>query len=152
MGVVRRIALLALVLIFGILYIGGRAEQERRRAEATLKQARAALDSARAMRAGAGERGVLLDADDLQELREAGLTDPERQLREDLLAQSSGIPIHGVLGGTMGFHDTVGVILLPGHYVYAPADDGHIGAHMILRYEVRPPGKIRWTMVDAKTD
>ena len=59
------------------------------------------------------------------------------------------IPVGGVFGGTMGFYDRDGIVLLPGGYVYAPADDGHILAHTVLRYEVKPGGKIEWKLLDG---
>jgi hypothetical protein len=153
MGIVRRFAYLVIALVVALVFIWGRAEREHRRAEEALKQARAALDSAKAMRAGgAGERGVFLSADEIAALRRAGLTDPVSQLRSDLEAHGSLIPVKGVLGGTMGFYDRDGVVLLPGGYVYAPGEDGHILVHAILKYEVSPGGKIRWTMVDVKPD
>jgi len=153
MNLVRRIATLVIVLIAALVFVWGRAEREHRRAEDALKQARAALDSAKAMRAGgAGQRGVFLSADEIAALRRAGLTDPVSQLRSDLEAHGSLIPVKGVLGGRMGFYDRDGVVLLPGGYVYAPGEDGHILVHAILKYDVESGGKIRWTMVDVKPD
>jgi hypothetical protein len=153
MGFIRRFAYLVIALILALVFIWGRAEREHKRADEALKQARAALDSAKAMRAGgAGERGVFLSADEIEALRRAGLTDPVNQLRSDLEAHGSLIPVKGVLGGKMGFYDRDGVVLLPGGYVYAPGEDGHILVHAILKYDVESGGKIRWTMVDAKRD
>ena len=153
MGFIRRFAYLVIALILALVFIWGRAEREHKRADEALKQARAALDSAKAMRAGgAGERGVFLSADEIAALRRAGLTDPVNQLRSDLEAHGSLIPVKGVLGGKMGFYDRDGVVLLPGGYVYAPGEDGHILVHAILKYDVESGGKIRWTMIDAKRD
>jgi hypothetical protein len=153
MGFIRRFAYLVIALILALVFIWGRAEREHKRADEALRQARAALDSAKAMRAGgAGERGVFLSADEIAALRRAGLTDPVNQLRSDLEAHGSLIPVKGVLGGKMGFYDRDGVVLLPGGYVYAPAEDGHILVHAILQYHVEPGGKISWTMIDAKRD
>jgi hypothetical protein len=153
MGIVRRFAYLVIALIVALVFIWGRAEREHRRADEALKQARAALDSAKAMRTGdAGEHGVLLSSDEIDALRRAGLTDPVNQLRSDLEAHGSLIPVKGVLGGKMGFYDRDGVVLLPGGYVYAQGEDGHILVHAILKYKVESGGTIRWTMVDAKRD
>jgi hypothetical protein len=100
----------------------------------------------------AATRGVFLTDDDIQLLKRAGLTDPVSQLRSDLEAHSSLLPMKGVMGGTMKFYDREGVSLLPGRYVYAPAEDGHYLVHAILKYDVEPGGKIRWRLVDASRD
>jgi len=92
---------------------------------------------------------VLLTDIDLLDLKAAGLTDPVNQLRSDLGAHPDLIPVGGVFGGTMGFYDRDGIVLLPGGYVYAPADDGHIVAHTVLRYDVKPGGKIEWKLLDG---
>lgn len=153
MNIVRRIALLIVVAIAAFTFLWGRAEREHRRADEALKQARAALDSAKALKSRAGgQPGVFLSEDEIAALRRAGLTDPVNQLRSDLEAHGSLIPMKGVLGGTMGFYDREGVVLLPGGYVYAPGDDGHILVHAILRYRVEPGGKITWALIDAKRD
>lgn len=153
MGIVRRIALLVIAGIVALVFIWGRAEREHRRAAEALKQAHAVLDSARTMKTQrAGERGVFLAAGEIAALRRAGLTDPVNQLRSDLEAHGSLIPVKGVLGGKMGFYDRDGVVLLPGGYVYAPGEDGHNLVHVVLRYEVDAGGKIRWTLVEAKPD
>jgi hypothetical protein len=93
---------------------------------------------------------VLLTEVDMRDLRAAGLTDPINQLRSDLGAHANLIPIKGVVGGTMGYYDRDGIVLLPGGYVYAPADDGHIIAHTVLRYQVKPGGQIEWKLLDAR--
>jgi len=93
---------------------------------------------------------VLLTDIDLLDLKAAGLTDPVNQLRSDLGAHPDLIPVPGVFGGTMGFYDRDGIVLLPGGYVYAPADDGHIVAHTVLRYDVKPGGKIEWKLLDSR--
>ena len=92
---------------------------------------------------------VLLTDIDLLDLKAAGLTDPVNQLRSDLGSHPELIPVQGVFGGTMGFYDRDGIVLLPGGYVYAPADDGHIVAHTVLRYDVKPGGKIEWKLLDG---
>jgi hypothetical protein len=151
MSAVRRFAVLVIALIAALVFIWGRVEQDENRAKEALQQARAELDSARALRHGTAP-GVFLSADEIGALKRAGLTDPVNQLRSDLGAHGSLIPVPGVLGGKMGFYDPDGVVLLPGGYVYAPGEDGHILVHAILRYEVDPGGKIRWKLIDAKKD
>jgi hypothetical protein len=153
MGLVRRFALLVIALIVALVFIWGRVERDEERAKESLRQARAALDSARAMRAqGGGAPGVFLSSDEIAALRRAGLTDPVNQLRSDLGAHGSLVPVKGLLGGKMGYYDPDGVVLLPGGYAYAPAEDGHILVHTLLRYDVDPGGKIRWKLIDAKRD
>lgn len=138
------IAALAVILIGDavLLFSVQRAEERTRRAETRAQEAE--------RRAAA--RGVFLTEADIQLLKRAGLTDPVSQLRSDLEARSSLLPMKGAMGGTMKFYDRDGVILLPGRYVYAPAEDGHYMVHAILRYDVEPGGKIRWRLVDASRD
>jgi hypothetical protein len=153
-GSVRRIALLVLVLIIGGLYIWHRDEQTEDKARKELMQAREAESQARALLAKSAPRGlgVYLSNDEIAALKRAGLTDPVNQLRSDLGAHGSLIPVPGVVGGKMGFYDRDGIVLLPGRYVYAPGDDGHILVHALLSYDVQPGGKIVWKLIEAKKD
>lgn len=154
MRTVRRIALLVLVLVIGVLYMWHRAEQNEERARKELAEAREAESRARELLAKVkpAERGVFLSDDEIAELKQAGLTDPVNQLRSDLGAHGSLIPISSVVGGRMGFYDRDGIVLLPGRYVYAPGEDGHILVHTLLRYDVRPGGTIVWKLIEAKRD
>ena len=118
---------------------------------------RAHLAEARAKRAEEriakiSNPGNFLSLDDVRLLTAAGLTDPVSQLRSDLEGHANLSPVKGVYGGKMGFYDREGVVLLPGHYVYAPAEDGHILVHTVLRYDVKPGGKIDWKLIDAAED
>jgi hypothetical protein len=122
-----------------------RAEEAARSAESR------ARDAERRVAAATG-RGVFLTQDEIALLKHAGLTEPVDQLRSDLEAHGSVLPMKGVMGGKMGFYDRDGVILLPGRYVYAPAEDGHYLVHAVLRYDVEPGGKIRWRLLDASRD
>ena len=154
MGTVRRIALLVFVLLIGVLYMWHRAEQNEEKARKELAQAREAESHARQLLEKSGPRGlgVYLSDDEIAALKHAGLTDPVNQLRSDLGAHGSLIPVPGVVGGKMGFYDRDGIVLLPGHYVYAPGDDGHILVHTLLSYDVQPGGKIVWKLIEAKRD
>jgi len=138
----KRIWLAGVVLILasmaGNVYLASRMS----RAEARAKRAEARSIEPVHQR-------VLLTDIDLLDLKAAGLTDPVNQLRSDLGAHPDLIPVEGVFGGTMGFYDRDGIVLLPGGYVYAPADDGHIVAHTVLRYDVKPGGKIEWKLLDG---
>jgi hypothetical protein len=97
-------------------------------------------------------RGSPKRARSVRLLTRAGLTDPVSQLRSDLAGHADLVPVKGVYGGKMGFYDRDGVVLLPGRYVYAPAEDGHILVHTVLKYDVKPGGKIEWKMIDAAQD
>jgi hypothetical protein len=122
-----------------------RAEEGARRAETRARDAEKRV-------ATLPGRGVFLTQDDIAILKRAGLTEPVDQLRSDLSAHGSVLAMKGVMGGTMGFYDRDGVILLPGRYVYAPAEDGHYLVHAVLRYDVESGGKIRWRLLDASRD
>ncbi len=98
-----------------------------------------------------GLRQTLLDEADMIHLKEQGLTDPPRQLRESLLTRPDLIPFPGVLGGTMQV-DEDGIVLLEPPYAFAGFDDGHIVGSMLLAYSVKPDGRIEWTRLWAKLD
>ena len=100
----------------------------------------------------AGTARTLLDDLEVAELKKLGLEDPPSDLRSDLAAHGELIPFEGVVGGTMNFYDRAGIVLLPGHYVYAQGDDGHILVHAVLSYEVAPGGKITWKLLGARQD
>lgn len=95
---------------------------------------------------------VLLHDLELAQLRKLGLEDPIATLRADLALHGSLIPFKGALGGTMAFYDEEGMVLLPGGYVYAPADDGHYLVHTVLFYTVEQGGKVHWKLLDAHPD
>jgi hypothetical protein len=141
MKLTRALAVVLIASVAGNVYLGIRA----RRAEERARRAEARSIEPVYQR-------VLFSQDEKRELEAAGLTDPVNQLRSDLAAHSKMIPFPGVVGGTMGFYDREGIVLLPGRYVYAPADDGHIMAHTVLRYDVKPGGKIEWKLLDAHLD
>jgi len=151
---VRRVLIgivLAAVAIAAVIR-ADRAERRSREADARAKAAVERAQAAEARAATPAIRGVFLSADEMGALKRRGLTDPVSQLRSDLEAHGSLIPVPGVHGGKMGFYDRDGVVLLPGGYAYAPGEDGHILVHAVLRYDVAPGGKITWKLVDAKRD
>lgn len=137
----RVLIVLLIASVAGNVYLGFRARSADERAKRAEERSIAPV-----------YQRVLLSQDELAMLTAAGLTNPVEQLRSDLAAHSSLIPFKGEVGGTMGFYDRNGVVLLPGRYVYAPADDGHILAHTVLRYDVKPGGKIEWKLLDAHLD
>jgi hypothetical protein len=137
------IAAFAVILVGDVmllLYVQ-RAEERARRAETRAQDAE---------RRAVATRGVFLTEGEIQRLKRAGLTDPVSQLRSDLEAHSSLLPMKGPW--PMKFYDRDGVILLPGRYVYAPAENGHNMVHAVLKYDVEPGGKIRWRLLDAWQD
>jgi len=95
---------------------------------------------------------VLLHDLEVARLKKLGLPDPPNDLRSDLATHGELIPFEGVVGGTMSFYDKSGMVLLPGGYVYAQGDDGHVLVHAVLHYEVAPGGKITWKLLDARRD
>lgn len=151
----RVLLLIALVAVGAAVWTWVRADRAEERARDADARAKAAIERAQAAEARAATpaiRGVFLSIDEIGALKRRGLTDPVSQLKSDLEAHGSLIPVPGVHGGTMGFYDREGVVLLPGGYAYAPGEDGHILVHTVLRYEVAPGGKITWKLVDAKRD
>ncbi len=95
-----------------------------------------------------GLRSTLLDEVDVAQLKEEGLEDPPRQLRESLVARADLIPYPGELGGTMRFLDDRIVLLTP-PYAFAEFEDGHVGGNMLLAYSVKPGGRIEWSRLWA---
>jgi len=86
---------------------------------------------------------------DLRELKQLGLADPVRDLTDDLKKRGDLIPMKGVLGGTMAFHDPARWAFSR-YWAIADFDDGHIAGIAMLKYAVAQGGKITWTLVDWK--
>lgn len=87
-----------------------------------------------------------LSASEVNQLKQRGLENPESDLRKDLLAnQKKVLSVPGTLGGTMAIRD---VRVLNARHALAYFEDGHNGGHMVLRYEVKPGGRISWTVLD----
>lgn len=84
----------------------------------------------------------LLGTADLAQLKRLGLTDPVRQLREDLLAHPELIPLDGSLGDSRFSGDEI-VLLNP---FYAWCGFTNQGAHgsMLLEFAIADSGKILW--------
>ena len=96
-------------------------------------------------------RSTLLDEIDMMHLKEDGLEDPPRQLRESLLAHADLIPFPGVHGGTMRIEED-SIVLLEPPYAFAAFDDGHIAGSMLVAYSVKTAGRIEWTRLWATLD
>jgi hypothetical protein len=99
----------------------------------------------------AGQRRTLLDEADMMALKEDGLDDPARRLRDSLIARADLIPFPGELGGTMRFGEE-SIVLLDPPYAFATFDDGHVGGHLLAAYSVNPGGRIEWTQLWAKLE
>jgi hypothetical protein len=95
-------------------------------------------------------QAMLMGYSEIEQLRRAGLPDPVRQLRENLMAHREIIPFGGVLGGTMGFYRDYDIALLDGRWVFARFEDGHIGGSCLLEYELSPDTTIKWTLIKAR--
>jgi len=133
--------LIVLILGVAVVYLGARLQEAQHRAA---RAERLSLQSP--------YQRVLMDDMELAQLRKLGLADPVPAIKSDLAKQGKLLPYSGVLGGTMAFYDRDAMVLLPGQYVYAEADDGHYLVHALLRYAVQPGGKIQWKIVDAHRD
>jgi hypothetical protein len=100
----------------------------------------------------AGVRSTLLDELDIERLKQEGLEDPPRQLRENLLARPDLIPFPGVVGGTMRFASGDGIVLLAPPFAFARFEDGHIQGNMLLQYSVGPGAQIEWERLWASLE
>lgn len=85
---------------------------------------------------------------ELRYLTENGLNNPVQQLKEDLTNRDDLIPVEGVLGGTMRIYSTDQIRILPGRYVFAVFEDGHVQGNLILQYEVKN-GQISWEIIES---
>lgn len=84
-----------------------------------------------------GESGLPSDAALRALQRELHVDNPVEFLRRDLLERGEElIDTDAVLGGTMGFHDPGNIHVLNDKWVLAWFEDGHIGGHMLLEFEI----------------
>lgn len=86
---------------------------------------------------------------EVRKLKESGLDSPIKMLRDDLMSKPDLIAYEGVHGGTMRIYSEDQIILLPGNYVMAVFEDGHIQGGMLLEYSVKN-GKITWNRLSTK--
>ncbi len=84
----------------------------------------------------------------IEDLQKKGLSDPIRDLREDLAAAPGIIGSPAVLGGTMGFYYMDGIHILNKRWVFAYFEDGHLAGAMLLSYEIGDEGEISWEVLD----
>jgi hypothetical protein len=92
---------------------------------------------------------LILPEHELNQLRQIGLENPVNDLKSDLMSKPEIIPVDGVLGGTMQIFSNDDIIVLPGRWVYAQFEDGHIVGSVLLEYEIRD-GKVLWTVLNSK--
>lgn len=81
-------------------------------------------------------------------LRKRGLHNPAEDLRRDLVAHPELIPYQSTGGGYRFFPELA--VLLPGYWVSAYFEDGHVPGYLLLSYEVESGGRILWKVVDSK--
>lgn len=94
-----------------------------------------------------GSQDWVFDSE-IRYLTDNGLSNPLIQLKEDLVNRDDLIPVEGVLGGTMRVYSTDQIRILPGRYVFAVFEDGHIQGNLILQYEVKD-GQISWKIIES---
>lgn len=91
--------------------------------------------------------GIEIPDWEIRILRGRGLENPIHDIKSDLMSKPELIPYEGVLGGTMGFYSEDEILILPGGWVYAIFEDGHINGAVILTYTV-DEGVITWTPIN----
>lgn len=91
---------------------------------------------------------VSIDEYEINLLKQKGLPNPVLNIRQDLKKHPELIKYDGVLGGTMGFYFESGIHVLNRKWVLADFDDGHINGFMLLRYDVKEGGRIKWHVIE----
>ena len=87
----------------------------------------------------------------VDELREAGLTDPLKQLVDSLMAHQEIIPHPGIHGGRMVFSPR-DIHVLNERTVWALFDDGHIMGSGVVEFTIEPGGRIAWRVLSSAVD
>jgi hypothetical protein len=90
-----------------------------------------------------------LSSSEIRRFRDKGLEDPVAEIKESLQKQKELIPVEGVMGGTMDFH---AAHVLTSRWVLAYFEDGHVGGHMLLEYDVSDEGEISWKLIRARME
>jgi hypothetical protein len=91
-----------------------------------------------------GSASILPDYE-IRILKGKGLEDPVNDLKADLMANSNLIPYDPVLGGSMSFYSANDITILPGGWVYAIFEDGHVNGALLLEYQVTE-GIVNWNV------
>jgi hypothetical protein len=131
---------------------GDRETKQLRSAASESTQTKAPTHSAVSQSARAEPPGHLIESTEIDELREAGLTDPVQQLVDSLMAHPEIIPHSGVLGGRMGFYSPGDIHVLDARTVFARFNDGHIVGSGVFGFMVEPGGKIVWRVIDSSVE
>lgn len=87
--------------------------------------------------------------EEIELLKKKGLKDPVNDLVNNLLVNAEMIPFEGVAGGTMSFYNPKQIYILNDHWAVAYFEDGHIGGHALLKFNVIDQDSIEWTLMDA---
>jgi hypothetical protein len=93
----------------------------------------------------------LIDEDEIDKLREAGLTDPLQQLVDSLMAHQEIIPHLGIHGGRMVFYPQ-DIHVLNERTVFARFEDGHIMGSGVFEFTIEPDGRIAWRVLDSTVE
>ncbi|MCC5925319.1 MAG: hypothetical protein JJU41_02050 [Bacteroidetes bacterium] len=113
-----------------------------------LEEIDALLDIAEKRAATIGQSGhvnIMLPDYEIRMMQGNGLENPLEDLKSDLMSNPQLIPYDPVLGGTMRFHSASDIIVLPGGWVYAIFEDGHINGALLLEYTISQ-GTISWSV------
>lgn len=86
-----------------------------------------------------------IGVNDIARLQKSGFTNPETDLKNDLLTKQNILLPKSTLGGTMAIRE---VKLLNDRYVYAYFEDGHNGGYMLLRFSIEPNKRVVWKVLD----
>jgi hypothetical protein len=86
-----------------------------------------------------------ISAGEIARLQRGGLTNPELDLREDLISKQNILLPKGSLGGTMAIRD---VKILTDRYALAYFEDGHNGGYILLRFSIESDKRIAWKVLD----
>src|SRR5262249_20179289 len=128
------------------------AERRARAAESRLQEVRARLSTLTdSLRAATPPPATMPSASDLAELKSLGLSDPPRQILEDLARHPELIPFKGVDGGMLQFYPAQSA-LVNRDWAYGYFEDGHVAGRGLFEYRVSPGGQIAWKRVVAKLD
>lgn len=155
MKLIERIIWIAAVTVLLALYLNARKELSQVSEWITeqndqLRSLDEMLEQAMANYEGQySDRSSHLFESEIRRLKEAGLSSPLKMLREDLMSKPDLIAYEGIHGGTMRIYSEDQIILLPGNYVMAVFEDGHIQGGMLLEYSVKE-GVISWKRLSTK--
>ena len=82
---------------------------------------------------------------EIDQIKEKGISEPEKYITDNLFNNPKLIPYSGVLGGTMRFWK---VTLLGDRWAIAYFEDGHVAGRVLLKYTIKKDNSIKWTIMD----